>query len=517
MIAILPNVDMDAFEASAYFMPYQQAWILDDSQMRLAEKSVRIGWTYADAFKNVRKRLNHPNRDYLFSTKDQPTAIEFVETCYKFVEVFERVRSVLSRGVETWQVPVFDENGKATKFTEDLKVGYIKFDNGSRILAFSSNPNALRAFGGDVGLDEFAFHPAAEALWASASGRITWGYDIGVWSSHNGDATLFHDFVRDAQAGVGGWSYYRVTMEAAIELGLVEKINERSGATKSREAFLEDCRNRARLPEVYEQEYNCNPKGGTAAIVPWEAIARCQSDYTEYERLHLEAKQVTDLVGEFRPEQQFHRETRIAALLQQAFPALVGRVARHSLGFDVAASGEGDLASIYIDQLTDGQQVMRGLFTCRTDDWHFLETVLFWFLRRVTAVKAAGDETGLGRQICWAAAKRFPGVFEAVNFASKKSDMGFALMNQLTMAEKRFPRAEKDIAADYYAIRKSYSGKKWIFTSGKNAYNPVSHGDIAWAGALSTEAAAQATPPTMPIAFSHAGHRMRAKRERSAQ
>ena len=34
------------------FLPYQMAWIKDDSKLRLAEKSVRIGWTYADAFKN---------------------------------------------------------------------------------------------------------------------------------------------------------------------------------------------------------------------------------------------------------------------------------------------------------------------------------------------------------------------------------------------------------------------------------------------------------------------------------
>jgi len=40
----------------------------------LAEKSVRIGWTYADAFKNVRKRLHFPNRDYLFATKDYQSA-----------------------------------------------------------------------------------------------------------------------------------------------------------------------------------------------------------------------------------------------------------------------------------------------------------------------------------------------------------------------------------------------------------------------------------------------------------
>jgi phage FluMu gp28-like protein len=61
-----------------HFLPYQLAWIgiedgihaLRKQAVALAEKSVRIGWTYADGFKNVRKRILHPDRDYLFATKD---------------------------------------------------------------------------------------------------------------------------------------------------------------------------------------------------------------------------------------------------------------------------------------------------------------------------------------------------------------------------------------------------------------------------------------------------------------
>jgi hypothetical protein len=61
-------------------------------------------------------------------------------------------------------------------------------------------------------------------------------------------------------------------------------------------------------------------------------------------------------------------------------------------------------------------------------------------------------------------------------------------MNQLSVAQKRFPRSEQDIAADYFALRKSFNGNKWAFSEGPNALNPVSHCDIAWAGALATYA-----------------------------
>lgn len=61
MPAILPSLTLDAPDKklSRYFLPYQIRWIHDPSPMCLAEKSVRIGWTFADALKNVRKRLLH--------------------------------------------------------------------------------------------------------------------------------------------------------------------------------------------------------------------------------------------------------------------------------------------------------------------------------------------------------------------------------------------------------------------------------------------------------------------------
>ncbi len=62
-----------------HFMPHQIAWIEAELPLHarglqaiaLAKKSVRIGWTYADAFKNVRKRLWHKNRDYLLDLKSR--------------------------------------------------------------------------------------------------------------------------------------------------------------------------------------------------------------------------------------------------------------------------------------------------------------------------------------------------------------------------------------------------------------------------------------------------------------
>jgi hypothetical protein len=98
------------------------------------------------------------------------------------------------------QVNSLDEHGRPSALTHDVKVGVIKFDNGSRIIAFSANPQAMAVYGGDVGLDEFAKHPNARLLWETAQGRITWGYDMAIWSSHDGEDTLFNEFAQQARA-----------------------------------------------------------------------------------------------------------------------------------------------------------------------------------------------------------------------------------------------------------------------------------------------------------------------------
>jgi phage FluMu gp28-like protein len=507
MSAILPCLALDS-EARLvkHFTPYQVHWIQDEEPIHqlgkqafaFAEKSVRIGWTYADGFKNVRKRLLFKKRDYLFASKDWPSALEYMQQVYEFAELFNLTGTIVSRGEEPLRVPRLDADGRRTAFTDDVRIGQIRFDTGSRIIAFSSHPFAMAAFGGDVGLDEFAKHPNAKTLWQTAQARIALGHDIAVWSSHDGDDTLFNEFAQLARAHKGPWNlYYRFTLPDALDSGLLDLINRSHPAHFSRQQFIDDSRARAGSEEIFQQSYMCNPLGAAAAaIVEWSAIERCRFDY-KIDRVHLEADDVLRRFGQFDPASQQQRQERIYKFIHSSFPSLFSpsTLSRShappshgpfGLGFDVAASGEGNLAAIYIDQHRDSAHWLHALFSCRTEDWHFLASVLFCFLEDLPNLRAAGDESGLGRQICWQAAAQFPSRFTKVNFASKKNDLGFALMNQLAIAEKRFPRDEPDIAADFFALRKIHTGTKWTFSQGRNSLNPASHCDIAWAAALAS-------------------------------
>jgi phage FluMu gp28-like protein len=521
MSAILPTLALDSDDKlRKHFMPHQAHWIQAEDALHsqgkqvfaFAEKSVRIGWTHADGFKNVRKRLMFKKRDYLFATKDWPSALEYMNQVYEFADVFNLTGSIVSHGEDSIKVPCLDSLGAKTGFTEHIKIGTIKFDNGSRIIAFSSNPHAMAVYGGDVGLDEFAKHPNPELLWKNAQGRVALGHDAAVWSSHDGEDTLFNQFAQEARAGKGPWNlYYRVTLPDALDLGLLDLINRTRPAPISREQFLADCRARAGSEEIFQQSYMCNPLGANAAsIVEWSAIERCRFDYP-VERVHLESTDISGRFGQFQPHSADNREDQIQQFLRSSFPLLLAssRVrqgesakaaalqrffvphAKFRLGFDVAASGNGDLAVLYLDQPLGHELWLRALLTARTEDWHFLKTALFFFFQNLGNLSAAGDETGLGHQICWEAASRFGSRFLKVSFSGKKHDLGFALMNQLSMAEKRFPRSEADIAADLFALRKVHTGTRWTFTEGRNSLNPASHCDIAWAAALASYAHTQ--------------------------
>lgn len=497
MPAILPSISIDSDkELTKRFMKHQIYWILGEDQfharnqpvLALAEKSVRIGWTYADAFKNLRKRLRFPKRDYLFATKDYPSAIEYVRTAYALSEIYDYTRAIISHGEDVLTVNRLDHQGRQTSFTEEVKIGYIKFENGSRIIAFSASPQAMAVYGGDVGLDEFAKHPNAQLLWETAQGRVTWNYDAAVWSAHDGDDSLFYRFAQDARAGKAPWNlYFRVTIQDALEHGLIDIINETRKSNFSSAEFIANCRARSGLEEIFQQTYMCNPAPAAEAIVDWNTIERCRFDY-QIERAHLESSEVVRRFGELSPDDKAEREGQIHTFLRAAFPKLLTSTAKHRLGFDVAASGDGDLAAIYIDEVKGNDLWLKGLFTCRTEDWHFLETVLFFFLRNVRVLQSAGDQTGLGSQICWKAAHAFPGRFTQVNFTSRKNDLGLAVMNQLSLSQKRFPKSEQDVAADYFALRKSHVGQRWVFKESRNLQNEASHCDIAWAGALASEA-----------------------------
>jgi phage FluMu gp28-like protein len=180
------------------------------------------------------------------------------------------------------------------------------------------------------------------------------------------------------------------------------------------------------------------------------------------------------------------------------FGPLLARKERFRIGFDVAASGKGDLASFWIDQKISDRYEQRALLTSQTEDWHFLKTALYFFLD-VPGMKGAGDATGIGKQITWEATQDYSGRFIGVPFsASSKGRMGTRLMTQLQSGDRRLATGHDDVAMDIYSVQKETRGSQITFTTTTNPLNAASHGDMFCSAMLTSEIDVEGLPDALP-------------------
>lgn len=253
-------------------LPPLRRWMNDDAKAKLAVKARRVGWTYGEAYDTVAQRkTGRRNFDYWYTCTDKDSAREFIDYCAFFLGLRQRiVEELLSYETEAG--------------AEECWAFVIKPTDETKIVAMPSRPAALRGKSGDVGCDEFAFHPHAAELYKAARSVTKWGGSFRAWSSHNGDATLFAVFEQNARRvltalGIdpdtaGGqtpyaeiqataralrvrpaMSYHFCSIFRAVEEGLVELLNAVTGQSYTRESFLAECREECIDDDHFEQEY----------------------------------------------------------------------------------------------------------------------------------------------------------------------------------------------------------------------------------------------------------------------
>src|SRR5580765_5574548 len=86
------------------FLPYQIAWIRDQSPLKLIEKSRQVGITLADAYDSVRKVcVRGAQHDVWISSRDEKQARLYVEDCKKLAALLhivakEHGKTVVEKG-----------------------------------------------------------------------------------------------------------------------------------------------------------------------------------------------------------------------------------------------------------------------------------------------------------------------------------------------------------------------------------------------------------------------------------
>lgn len=226
------------------FDPYQVEYLRDQSPLKVCSKCRRSGITFVEAFDAVYQRVTGKRTsDYWYSGRDESTAREFAQYVRLFArDVFGRILEIAT-GEEI-------VDGKAIKtFTATLPpvAGAGGRVREPRITAMTSSADNFRSKGGDVCLDEFAFHPDQAALWTAASMCALRGGVIRVISTHAPFPEMFEDLVAMGKRRQAGTpkpldkpvSLHTIDLDRAIAEGLVERVNMTEGTSYSRREYRE--------------------------------------------------------------------------------------------------------------------------------------------------------------------------------------------------------------------------------------------------------------------------------------
>ena len=221
----LPATDADFYDAKtpAALLPYQQRWVADKAQLKVAEKSRRIGLTWAEASDNVLNAASERSaggRNAYYIGYNMDMAIEYIEACAMWARVFSQAASAVEEGEEVFK------DGKDEKA---IKTYTIRFASGFRIVALSSRPANLRGKQGDVIIDEAAFHGALDELIKAALALLIWGDRVRIISTHDGDQNQFNELVNEIRSGTRKGSVHRTTFREAVAEGLYRRVCLRKG------------------------------------------------------------------------------------------------------------------------------------------------------------------------------------------------------------------------------------------------------------------------------------------------
>jgi phage FluMu gp28-like protein len=252
-----------------YFLPYQADWIKDDHRTAIGEKSRRIGFTYAESYRSVERRVLLGTNHY-FASRDKESAGEFIDYCKMWAQVMNAV--ALDMGEQL----VDEESGLLAFVLRFENVGPMKKSD-CKIVALSSNPNVFRSKGGDVTLDEFAFHKDARKVLkaANASAKV-WDHQLRIISTHNGEGSLFDLLCRSVREGKrsgGDWSLHTVTLADAVEQGLAEKIKKLDHADPvMRRQFLQEIHDDCIDESEWDEEYCCIPSSEESSLLSYDLL-----------------------------------------------------------------------------------------------------------------------------------------------------------------------------------------------------------------------------------------------------
>jgi phage FluMu gp28-like protein len=452
-----------------FFLGYQAAWSADDHIMLLAEKSRQIGWTWTSSHGIARR---HAVADYGLDTwgtsRDDLQAMLAVQDCKKFADI-------LHAGAQDIGMQVLDSRGSS---------GHVlAWANGTKYYSLSSNPDAQAGKRGNRLGDEFALNKENRQLYAIMEPGVTWGGFIWLFSTHRGSHNYFNQLLQEARekGNPKGWHVWRVTLQDALDCGLLYKLQCKLPPSDARQAmdeaaYFDFVKSKAADAESFAQEYMCVPSDDASAFISFDLLDACK----------------------YAPGVAWEAD-------------LVACQGELYMGVDVGRTR--DLTVFWVNERLSGVSFTRRVIRMQNATFASQEAVFYGLMENPKLRRACVDQTGIGRQFAERAAVRFGSRVEGVTFSGPvKESLAYPLKAALEDRSLKIPDDPKIFAA-FRSIRKETTSAGNVRFAGDRGAD--GHADEFWGAALALHAASAQAPGSPPTAApSPSRTRLEARRSR---
>lgn len=317
-------------ESLEILLPYQKAWVGDDAEVKVAEKSRRVGLTWAEAAASVLDAAATDGMDVYYISYNFEFTKEFITTCGSW-----------AKGLNEAAVAFGEEIIKDDE--DEFRASKITFPSGHKIMGLPARATTIRGRQGKIIIDEAAFCDNLSELLKAALAMLMWGGKVCIISTHNGEDNLFNEIIKDVKSGKKPYSLHKITITDAINQGLYRRIclrKKEKWTKKGEEAWLQGLV--AHYGEGAPEELFCIPTKGGAKYFSRALVENCMNDEIPV----LRYQQTNEFT--FMPESERNRQTdewleaELLPVLRDALP--IGKY----IGGDFARSG--DLSTLVITQ-----------------------------------------------------------------------------------------------------------------------------------------------------------------------
>lgn len=231
-------------------LPYQEKWLLDESAVKVWQKSRRIGASYVEALNCVlraakSKRDGGENCYYISYAKDMTQ--QFIKDVSYWAKLMDIACEDLGESV------IKDED-------KDITIYKVRFESGFEIWGLPSVPRSIRSKQGHIVIDEAAFCEDLKELLKAALAMLMWGGSVCVLSTHNGEDNQFNILIKEIEQGKKNYYLQTTDIDEAIKDGLYKRICEISNTGYSKSEEKEWLKNLIKdYGDAYEEELYCIP------------------------------------------------------------------------------------------------------------------------------------------------------------------------------------------------------------------------------------------------------------------